>query len=148
MVTDFASAYENHLRVNLEEYDMTTDEGIFTKMHTRMPYLMPMVNSIKEEMINHRFEASSYYQQRARAVRRFSFGRGFERATGQRPSLSGERASAAPGEESSECGRLGRQWLTRHNLAYAKAKVLKYSGVLCLMLLLLLKAKVKSSNDK
>ena len=98
MVTDFAGAYENHLRVNLEEYDMTTDEGIFTKMHTRMPYLMPMVNSIKEEMINHRFEASSYYQQRARAVRRFSFGREFERVVEE---MGQEKQLFAPDKQKS-----------------------------------------------
>ena len=58
---------------------MTTEEGIIRKMRPAMPYLFPMVNSIKDEMINHRFEASSYYHQQARAVRRFSFGREFER---------------------------------------------------------------------
>lgn len=48
-------------------------------MYYRLPFLMPVINGLDEGALNHHFEVNSYYQQRARTVRRFVFGREFER---------------------------------------------------------------------
>lgn len=48
-------------------------------MYYRLPFLMPVINGLDEGALNHHFEVDSYYQQRARTIRRFVFGREFER---------------------------------------------------------------------
>lgn len=58
---------------------MTTEEGTITKMQIYMPYLIPCLTSMREDSIHHHFEVDSYFQYRARAVRRFSFGRELEK---------------------------------------------------------------------
>ena len=78
-MTDFAGAYENYLRITLEEYYMNTEERVLTSMYFRLPYLVPKMIYIPGRMLNHHFEVNSYYRQRISAMRRFNFGRDFER---------------------------------------------------------------------
>lgn len=77
MVRDLKGAYENLLRINLQTYNMFSDETVFRQMFKRYPTLFPLLTYIKLQAIQHKIHLNHIYDLKIETMRTFNLSNEF-----------------------------------------------------------------------